>query len=130
MCRALSDCVWSCLESNSSGADAGTAARVLLTLGGFVTAGLAIAAQRVFTNFTGDLVLMRGNTFTVGDRIKMGGVHWRLTDNWLELTVRFLVPEHGIRDIKSALARRVLNAFDDAGLQLASATIDITAFPS
>src|SRR5205085_12294512 len=41
---------------------------------GLATAGLAIAAQRVVTAFAGYLIIMRGNTFTVGDRIKMGGV--------------------------------------------------------
>src|SRR5207237_6263668 len=32
-------------------------------------------------------------------------VYWRLTDNWLELTVRFLAPDHGIRHIKDAMSR-------------------------
>jgi small-conductance mechanosensitive channel len=32
------------------------------------------AAQRAVTAFAGYLVIMRGKTFTVGDRIKMGGV--------------------------------------------------------
>jgi small-conductance mechanosensitive channel len=41
---------------------------------GFATAGLAIAAQKAVTAFAGYLVIMRGKTFTVGDRIKMGGV--------------------------------------------------------
>src|SRR4051812_12957188 len=44
------------------------------TVAGFATAGLAIAAQRAVTAFAGYLVVMRGHTFTVGDRIKMGGV--------------------------------------------------------
>ena len=46
----------------------------LATVTGFATAGLAIAAQRAVTSFAGYLVVMRGHTFTVGDRIKMGGV--------------------------------------------------------
>ena len=28
-------------------------------------------------------------------------VYWRITDNWLELTVRFLAPDHGIRDTRT-----------------------------
>ena len=40
-----------------------------------LAAGLAVAAQRVVTAFAGYLIIMRGNSFTVGDRIKMGGVH-------------------------------------------------------
>jgi small-conductance mechanosensitive channel len=219
---------------------------------GLATAGLAIAAQRAVTAFAGYLVIMRGRTFTVGDRITIGGVHgdvialgflqtrilemgqppdvnaqdepgmwvrarqftgrmvtvtndklfdepvynftrefpfiweemhvpipyradrdraerilletakavtrnsraasdsardylqarygvrlephepqvfWRLTDNWLDLTVRFVVPEHGIREIKDAFTRRVLAAFDRAGIEIASATIELTRMP-
>jgi small-conductance mechanosensitive channel len=221
----------------------------LTTALGFATAGLAIAAQRAVTAFAGYLVIMRGRTFTVGDRIKIGGVHgdvialgflqtrilemgqppdvnaqdepgmwvtarqftgrivtvtndkvfdepvynftrefpfiweevhvpipyranreraerilldaahaavaetatasaaarealqerygvslemhtprvfWRLTDNWLDLAVRFVVPEHGIREIKDRFTRRVLDEFDRAGLEIASTTVEIS----
>jgi small-conductance mechanosensitive channel len=225
----------------------------LTTVAGFATAGLAIAAQRAVTAFAGYLVVMRGNTFTVGDRIKMGGVrgdvialgflqtrilemgqppdvneqedpgmwvrarqysgrlvtltndkvfdepvfnytrelpfiweeisvgisygakrdraeailssvasqatrdfgpqsaeargrfearynirldqaeprvYWRLTDNWLELTVRFLVPEHGIRDVKDAIARDILSNFEKEQIEIASATFEIVGMPA
>src|SRR3954464_5262174 len=46
----------------------------LTTVLGLATAGVAIAAQKAVTAFAGYLVIMRGNTFTVGDRIKMGGI--------------------------------------------------------
>jgi small-conductance mechanosensitive channel len=224
----------------------------LASVVGFAAAGLAIAAQRAVTAFAGYLVIMRGRTFTVGDRITIGGVHgdvialgflqtrilemgqppevnaqdepgmwvrarqftgrivtvtndklfdepvynftrefpfiweemhvpipyradraraerilretalavtadtrgasdrardvlqhrygvqlephepcvfWRLTDNWLDLTVRFVVPEHGVREIKDAFARRVLAAFDEAGIEIASTTIELTRLP-
>ncbi|MBV9490196.1 MAG: mechanosensitive ion channel [Verrucomicrobia bacterium] len=41
---------------------------------GLLTAGLAVALQRVITAVAGYFVILRGNTFTVGDRITMGGV--------------------------------------------------------
>jgi len=41
---------------------------------GWVAAGLAIALQRVITAFAGYLIILRGNVFTVGDRITIGGV--------------------------------------------------------
>ena len=41
---------------------------------GLVSAGLAFALQRVVTALAGYIVILRGNTFTVGDRIAMGGV--------------------------------------------------------
>jgi small-conductance mechanosensitive channel len=219
------------------------------TAAGFVTAGLAIAAQRAVTAFAGYLVIMRGKTFTVGDRIKMGGVRgdvialgflqtrilemgqppdvnqqenpgmwvrarqytgrivtvtndklfdepvynftrefefiweeiavpvpyrcdralaedillraareatssyaaeasaerervqrayaieideyeprvfWRLTDNWVELTVRFVVPARGIREIKDRMSRSILKEFEAADLEIASTTIEIS----
>jgi small-conductance mechanosensitive channel len=227
-------------------------ATTLTTVAGFATAGLAIAAQRAVTAFAGYLIIIRGQTFTVGDRIKMGGVqgdvialgflqtrilemgqppdvneqespgmwvrarqfsgrvvtvtndrifdeavynftrelpfiweeltlpipyradrsraerilldaagaatsghaeaaaqasgvfaarynvrldseqphvYWRLTDNWLEMTVRFIVPEHGVREIKDAMARRVIADLDAAGIEVASATTAIVEMP-
>ena len=221
------------------------------TVLGLATAGVAIAAQKAVTSFAGYLVIMRGKTFTVGDRIKMGGVRgdvialgflqtrimemgqprevneqedpgmwvrarqfsgrivtitndkifdepvynytrefpfiweeihvplpyrddraraeailldavraaseafsrdaagarqrleekygldqesleprvfWALTDNWLELTVRFVVPEHGIRDVKDRITRAILSAFDRAGLEIGSSTMEVTLY--
>ncbi len=57
-------------------------------------------------------------------------VYYRITDNWLELTVRFVVKEHGIRDLKDAVSRDILAGFDQAGIDIASATFDIVGFPS
>lgn len=48
--------------------------RGLATFGGWMAAGLAIALQRVVTAFAGYLIILRGNIFTVGDRITIGGV--------------------------------------------------------
>ncbi len=56
-------------------------------------------------------------------------VYYRLTDNWLELTVRFLAGSHGIRVVKDAISRDILNAFDEAKIGIASATYDIVGFP-
>jgi small-conductance mechanosensitive channel len=39
---------------------------------GLAAAGLAVALQRVITSFAGYLIILRGNLFTVGDRIVMG----------------------------------------------------------
>ena len=56
-------------------------------------------------------------------------VYWRLTDNWLELTVRFLVPDHGIRPIKDAMSRQILAGLKDARIEIASATYEIVGLP-
>lgn len=222
----------------------------LTTAAGMVTAGLAFALQKVVTAFAGYLVILRGQTFSVGDRITMGGirgdvieltflqtvimemgqpaqgdagdpnwvqarqytgrvvrvtnavifdepvynytrefpfiweemrvpigynadrhraeqiliesarkhttkiaelsepflaefqrryfvkgsdlepkVYWRLTDNWLELTVRFIVQDSGIREIKSKMSRDILDQLDQAHIGIASATYEIVGFP-
>jgi small-conductance mechanosensitive channel len=56
-------------------------------------------------------------------------VFYRLTDNWLELTARFIVREHGIRQVKDAIARSVLDRFERAGIPMASATFEIVGMP-
>jgi small-conductance mechanosensitive channel len=56
-------------------------------------------------------------------------VYWRITDNWLELTVRFLAPDHGIRDIKNAMSREIMAALDEAKIGIASGTYAIVEFP-
>jgi small-conductance mechanosensitive channel len=56
-------------------------------------------------------------------------VFWRLTDNWLELTVRFVVREHGIRPVKDAIARAVLQKFEQASIEIASATYEVVGLP-
>jgi small-conductance mechanosensitive channel len=43
-------------------------------------------------------------------------VFWRITENWLELTVRFLGPDHGIRGIKDKMTRDIVAAFARDGV--------------
>ncbi|CAA9537558.1 MAG: MscS Mechanosensitive ion channel [uncultured Thermomicrobiales bacterium] len=224
----------------------------LATALGLVTAGLAFALQRVVTSVAGYFVILRGNNFTVGDRITMGGVlgdviglgfiqttimemgqppavqgadpavwvrsrqytgrvvsvsnakifdepvynytrdfpyiweeltlligyradrdrserilltaaerhtapireesqraleamqrhyavqassveprvYYRLTDNWLELTLRFVAEERGVRDLKDAMCRDILRDLDAAGIEIASATVEIVGIPT
>jgi len=223
----------------------------LATAAGMVAAGLAFALQRVITAFAGYIVLLRGKTFNVGDRITMGGIRgdvvalgfmqtvimemgqppevqsadpamwvqarqysgrivtvsnarifdepvynytrdfpflWeemhvpisyksdralaeeillnavrahttkiadigeealaelerryfvkraelepraylRLTDNWIEISVRFIVEDHGIRAVKDRISRDILNEFDRAGIGIASGTYAIVEMP-
>ncbi|RYZ77698.1 MAG: mechanosensitive ion channel [Proteobacteria bacterium] len=56
-------------------------------------------------------------------------VYYRLTDNWLELALRFLVQDHGIRELKDAMYRDILDGFDKNKLGLASATYEIVGLP-
>lgn len=222
----------------------------LATALGLVSAGVAFALQRVITAFAGYIVILRGNTFTVGDRISMGGVrgdvlaldfmqttlmemgipmggdagpvvwvksrqftgrivtvsnakifddpvynytrdfpyiweeislpigygddrrraeevmlaaarrhaldprtiseeaehgllrrfdlrrpdfepkvYYRLTGNWLEMTVRFVFKDHGLRSVKDLMARDILAGFDEAGIVPATAAYRISGLP-
>jgi small-conductance mechanosensitive channel len=56
-------------------------------------------------------------------------IFWRITDNWLEITVRFLAPDHGIREIKDRMSRDILVALDEAGIGIASGTYAIVEVP-
>ena len=56
-------------------------------------------------------------------------VYVRLTDNWIELSMRFLSREHGSREIKDAMSREILSEFEAAGLSIASSTFGIVSIP-
>lgn len=56
-------------------------------------------------------------------------VYWRLTDNWLELTVRFIARDRGIRALKDAMSRDILAGLEAAGVGIASATFEIVGLP-
>jgi small-conductance mechanosensitive channel len=56
-------------------------------------------------------------------------VYWRLTDNWVEMSVRFVVPDHGIRPIKDAISRDILTALNAARIGIASGTYEIVGMP-
>jgi len=57
-------------------------------------------------------------------------VYYRMTDNWLELTVRFIVEDHGIRAVKDAMSRQILQALEEARIVVASATFEVVGLPA
>lgn len=56
-------------------------------------------------------------------------VYWRMTDNWLELTIRFLLPDHGGRGIKDAMSREILDGLYRSKIEIASGTYAIVEVP-
>ena len=56
-------------------------------------------------------------------------VFWRITEDWLELTVRFLGPDHGIRDIKDSMTRDILAGFEKARIMIAAARQEAVTTP-
>jgi small-conductance mechanosensitive channel len=65
--------------------------------------------------------------------VKVGDIDpqtfWRITDNWLEITVRFLAPDHGIRRIKDQMSREIMAGLDKAKIGIASGTYAIVQVP-
>lgn len=56
-------------------------------------------------------------------------VFMRLTDNWVEFSVRFVCKTHGVREVKDRMSRDIINALDEAKIGIASATSVITGWP-
>lgn len=52
-------------------------------------------------------------------------------DNWLEFTVRYLVPYNKRRSVKDMLFLKIVDAFEETGgkVRFASMTVEITDFP-
>lgn len=74
------------------------------------------------------LATMRSR-YAMADASLNPAVYWRITDNWLELSLRFLVPHRGVREVKDRISRDVLAQLDAAGIGIASATYDIVGLP-
>ena len=57
-------------------------------------------------------------------------VFYKLNSSWIELAVRFIVPTHGIRQVKSAIAKQVLEQFQEHHIVFApTTTVGITDLP-
>ncbi|HTV08464.1 MAG TPA: mechanosensitive ion channel domain-containing protein [Candidatus Aquilonibacter sp.] len=55
--------------------------------------------------------------------------YMRITDNWIEFTVRFLVHTHKIRTVKDAISREIMDGLDAAKIGIASGTYNIVGLP-
>ncbi|GAB2909664.1 hypothetical protein GCM10027047_04810 [Rhodococcus aerolatus] len=56
-------------------------------------------------------------------------VYVRITDDWLELSLRFLVEHRGVREVKDAMSRDILAGLEADGIEVASATYDVVGLP-
>ena len=103
-------------------ADRGRAEAILLDVAGRHTVSIAEMGEPA-------LAAMEERYFI--RRAEMGPkVYFRLTDNWLELTVRFIARDHGVRELKDAMSREILSALDEAGIGIASATFEVVGLPA
>lgn len=55
-------------------------------------------------------------------------VYVTLTDNWVELAARFIIPVRQSRTIKDQMSRAIRERFDEAGITIASSSMDVTLF--
>ncbi len=56
-------------------------------------------------------------------------VYLRITDNWVELAVRFLCKTHDIRGLKDRISREILSGLEAANIGIASGTYEIVGLP-
>lgn len=56
-------------------------------------------------------------------------VFFRLTDNWVELSLRFLCKDHDIRGLKDRMSREIIDNLDKAKIGIASGTYEIVGLP-
>jgi small-conductance mechanosensitive channel len=53
-------------------------------------------------------------------------VYVSLTDNWIELAARFVIPVRRSRTIHDELSRAIQRRFEESGIPIASSTLDVT----
>jgi small-conductance mechanosensitive channel len=56
-------------------------------------------------------------------------VYCQLTDNWVQLSVRFITEDHGIRQVKDLMSRQILGELNRANIGIASGTYDVVGLP-
>ncbi len=56
-------------------------------------------------------------------------VFLRITDNWVELSVRFICGTHDVRGLKDRISREILTRLEAAKIGIASSTYDIVGLP-
>ncbi len=102
-------------------ADRGRAEQVLLESVQRHTGGIEALTRAA-------LEVMQGRYFVQPAELEPR-VYYRLTDNWLELSLRFVVEERGVRAVKDRISRDILTGFEAAGITIASATVAVVELP-
>jgi len=102
--------------------DRGHAERILLEVAERHT-GSKLQAARI------EFAQLRERYRMVRDAEVAPRVYWRITDNWVELSLRFVVAPDEVRAVKDAMSREILTALDAAGIGIASTTFEIVGLP-
>ena len=56
-------------------------------------------------------------------------VFWKITENWLEMTIRFLGSDHGIRGIKDRVTRDIIAGFAKKNISIAAVRQESVSWP-
>lgn len=56
-------------------------------------------------------------------------VYFRLTDNWVKHSVRFVADQWKVRETKNLMSREVLKAIHEAGITIASSSFEVVGLP-
>jgi small-conductance mechanosensitive channel len=75
-----------------------------------------------------DLIELERRYFVRGIEPKLQ-VFYRLTDNWVGMSVCFLAREHGTRTLKDRMTHDILSGFEACGIEIASGTYDVVELP-
>ncbi len=75
-----------------------------------------------------ELERLRSRFFVEASEIRPR-VFMRITDNWVELSIRFLCGTHDIRGLKDRISREILSGLEAANIGIASGTYEIVGVP-
>ncbi|MDP9474161.1 MAG: mechanosensitive ion channel family protein, partial [Actinomycetota bacterium] len=87
-------------------------------------------ATRGFREESAEALSEMAKRYLVGSSEVEPRVFVRLTDNWVELAARFVLPTRSARGIKSEISENVLRSYAREGIVVASATSEIVGFPT
>ena len=86
-------------------------------------------ATRVFREESAEALAEMARRYLLGKGEVEPRVFVRLTDDWIELAARFVLPTRSARSLKSGISENVLRRYAQEGITIASATSEIVGFP-
>jgi len=87
------------------------------------------AATRPFREESAEALREMASRYLVQQSEIESRVFVRLTDNWIELAARLVIPVRSARALKSGVSENVLRRYAEEGITVASATSEIVGLP-
>ncbi len=86
-------------------------------------------ATRPFREVSAEALAEMARRYLVQKSEMSPQVFVRLTDNWIELSARFVIPVRSARSLKSAASEEILRRYSEESITIASATSEIVGLP-